>query len=96
MRMLSFALVLAVSGSVSPLLAANLVRVPQDAATLDAAIQTVSAGGAIEMAAGTYASPASGFSIKNANARKSFVIRAAAVACARRRPGRFPRHFGDL
>jgi hypothetical protein len=79
--MLSFALALAVSGSVSPLLAANnLVRVPKDAATLDAAIQKVSAGGAIEMAAGTYASPPSGFSIKNANARKSFVIRAAAGA----------------
>jgi hypothetical protein len=80
MRMLSFALALAVSGSVSPLLAANLVRVPQDAATLDAAIQSVSAGGSIEMAAGTYASPASGFSIKNANSRKSFIIRAAAGA----------------
>jgi hypothetical protein len=81
MRILSVALALAVSCSVSPLLAANnLVRVPQDAATLDAAIQTVSAGGAIEMAAGTYATPASGFSIKNANARKSFVIRAAAGA----------------
>lgn len=80
MRMLSFALALAVSGSVSPLLAANLVRVPQDAATLDAAIQSVSAGGAIEMAAGTYATPADGFSIKNANARKSFIVRAAAGA----------------
>lgn len=81
MRMLSAALALAVSWNVSPLLAANnLVRVPQDAATLDAAIQTVSNGGAIEMAAGTYATPASGFSIKNANARKSFVIRAAAGA----------------
>ncbi|HEV7786293.1 MAG TPA: right-handed parallel beta-helix repeat-containing protein, partial [Thermoanaerobaculia bacterium] len=81
MRMLPFALALAVSGSVSPLLAANnLVRVPQDAATLDVAIQTVSAGGTIEMAGGIYASPAGGFSIKNANARKSFVIRAAAGA----------------
>src|ERR1700681_246690 len=80
MRMLS-ALTLVVSCSVSPLLAANnLIRVPQDSATLDAAIQTVSAGGAIEMAAGTYPTPASGFSIKNANARKSFVIRAAAGA----------------
>ncbi len=75
------ALAVAVCCSVSPLLAANnLVRVPQDAATLDAAIQTVSAGGTIEMAAGTYATPASGFSVKNANARKSFVVRAAAGA----------------
>jgi hypothetical protein len=81
MRKLSLALAVVVSCSVSPLQAANnLVRVPQDAATLDAAIQTVSAGGAIEMAAGTYATPASGFSIKNANARKSFVVRAAAGA----------------
>jgi hypothetical protein len=81
MRYLPVALALAVSCSVSPLLAANtLVRVPQDAASLDAAIQTVSAGGTIEMAAGTYATPASGFSIKNANARKSFIIRAAAGA----------------
>src|SRR5258706_10930247 len=81
MRRLSLALALAVSCRVSPLLAANnLVRVPQNAATLDAAIQTVSDGGVIEMSAGTYPTPASGFSIKNANARKSFVIRAAAGA----------------
>lgn len=80
MRMLSLALAMAVSGSLSPLLAADLVRVPQDAATLDAAIQSVSAGGAIEIAAGTYATPGDGFSIKNANARKSFIIRAAAGA----------------
>jgi len=81
MRRLSLALALAVSCGVSPLLAANnLVRVPLDAATLDAAIQKVTDGGAIEMAAGTYPTPASGFSIRNANARKSFVIRAAAGA----------------
>src|SRR5258707_14142458 len=81
MRRLSLVLALAVSCSVSPLLAANnLVRVPQNAATLDAAIQTVSDGGVIEMSAGTYPTPASGFSIKNANARNSFVIRAAAGA----------------
>jgi hypothetical protein len=81
MRRLSLALALALCCSVSPLLAANnLVRVPLDAATLDAAIQKVPDGGAIEMAAGTYSTPASGFSIKNANARKSFVIRAAAGA----------------
>ncbi|MFY9825208.1 MAG: right-handed parallel beta-helix repeat-containing protein [Thermoanaerobaculia bacterium] len=81
MRSLYTALAIAVLGNVSPLLAANtLVRVPQDSATLDAAIQTVSNGGAIELAAGTYATPASGFSIKNANAHKSFVIRAAAGA----------------
>ncbi|HEX3556501.1 MAG TPA: right-handed parallel beta-helix repeat-containing protein [Thermoanaerobaculia bacterium] len=81
MRILSVALALAVSLVASPLLGANnLIHVPQDAPTLDVAIQNVADGGAIEMAAGTYPTPPSGFAIKNGNARKSFTIRAAAGA----------------
>ena len=55
-----------------------LIRVPRDARTLDAAIGRVADGGVIEMAAGTYPSPPSGFSINNA--RRGFTIRAAAGA----------------
>jgi hypothetical protein len=53
----------------------QLVRVPQDARTLDAAIGRVADGGAIEMAAGTYPSPPGGFRI--GNLRKGFIVRAA-------------------
>jgi hypothetical protein len=56
----------------------QLVRVPQDAKTLDAAISRVADGGVIEMAAGTYPSPPSGFRISNL--RKGFTVRAAAGA----------------
>lgn len=56
----------------------RLVRVPQDAHTLDVAISRVADGGAIEMAAGTYPSPPNGFRI--GNLRKGFTIRAAAGA----------------
>jgi hypothetical protein len=56
----------------------QLVRVPQDARTLDAAISRVADGGVIEMAAGTYPSPPSGFRI--GNLRKGFTVRAAAGA----------------
>ncbi len=67
------------SGSVLHAAASDrLVRVPQDAKTLDAAIGRVADGGVIEMAAGTYPSPANGFTINNA--RKGFTVRAAAGA----------------
>ena len=56
----------------------RLVRVPQDARTLDAAIGRVADGGVIEMAAGVYPSPPNGFTINNA--RKGFTVRAAAGA----------------
>jgi hypothetical protein len=56
----------------------RLIRVPQDARTLDVAISRVADGGAIEMAAGTYPSPPNGFKI--GNLRKGFIIRAAAGA----------------
>ncbi|MFL6235417.1 MAG: right-handed parallel beta-helix repeat-containing protein [Thermoanaerobaculia bacterium] len=56
----------------------QLVRVPQDARTLDAAIARVADGGAIEMAAGTYPSPPGGFRI--GNLRKGFIVRAAVGA----------------
>lgn len=55
-----------------------LVRVPQDAKTLDAAIARVADGGVVEMAAGTYPSPPNGFRISNL--RKGFTVRAAAGA----------------
>jgi hypothetical protein len=53
----------------------KLVRVPQDAKTLAAAIPRVADGGVIQLAAGTYPSPKNGFSIKNT--RKGFTVRAA-------------------
>jgi hypothetical protein len=58
--------------------AGGVVRVPQDVRTLDQAIAQVGNGGAIELAAGTYAAPATGFRVGNAG--KSFTIRAAAGA----------------
>jgi hypothetical protein len=61
--------------SAVPASAQRLVRVPQDARTLEAAISRVADGGVIEMAAGTYPSPPKGFLI--GNERKGFTIRAA-------------------
>ena len=73
-------LFLALAGLSGPVQAASngLVRVPQDARTLDAAITRVADGGVIEMAAGTYPSPPNGFAINNL--RKGFTVRAAAGA----------------
>lgn len=77
MRVATLALALAVTAS--PLAAAaGFVRVPQDAPTLAAALQQVADGGVVELAAGTYPSPANGFAINNA--RKGFTVRAAAGA----------------
>jgi hypothetical protein len=58
--------------------AGRLVRVPQDARTLGAAVARVADGGVIELAAGVYPSPPSGFLINDA--RKGFTVRAAAGA----------------
>jgi hypothetical protein len=58
--------------------ASKLVRVPQDAKNLAAAISAVADGGVIELAAGTYASPNAGFLINNP--RKGFTVRPAAGA----------------
>lgn len=55
--------------------ASSLVRVPQDASTLQQATSQVAPGGIVELAAGTYAAPAAGFRISNAG--KAFTIRAA-------------------
>ena len=57
--------------------ASQLVRVPQDAKDLQAAINTVADGGVIELSAGPYATPPRGFEI--ANERKGFTVRAAGV-----------------
>src|ERR1700709_2615427 len=55
-----------------------LIRVPREPRAVDAWVGRVADGGVIEMAAGTYPSPPSGFSINNA--RRGFTIRAAAGA----------------
>ena len=57
---------------------AALMRVPADVATLQTAIQQAANGDVIELADGTYASPAGGFTISNQP--KAFTIRAAAGA----------------
>jgi hypothetical protein len=56
----------------------GLLRVPQDVPTLVQALAQVADGGIIELAAATYAAPASGFKVSNAH--KGFTIRAAAGA----------------
>jgi len=56
----------------------NVIGVPGDVATLQAAIEQVVDGGVIELAAGTYASPSGGWVINNR--LKSFTIRAASGA----------------
>lgn len=77
----SLVLLLGLAGPSFAARAANnkLVRVPQDAKTLAAAITRVADGGVIELAAGAYPSPGvRGFEI--ANARKGFTVRAATGA----------------
>jgi hypothetical protein len=56
---------------------AQLIRVPQDA-PLQKALDDVSDGGEIEIAAGTYAAPTNGFRIRRLG--KNFTVRAAAGA----------------
>ena len=56
----------------------SIIRVPQDVANLQTAIDQVPNGGVIEIAAGTYASPSGGFRINNKH--KGFTIRAASGA----------------
>jgi hypothetical protein len=58
--------------------AGRLVRVPQDARTFAVAVGKVADDGVIELAAGVYPTPASGFLI--GNARKGFTVRPAAGA----------------
>ena len=58
--------------------AQQLVRVPQDQPTLQAAIGAVADGGVIEMAAGTYQAPSGGFTMYDVP--KGFTVRAAAGA----------------
>ena len=54
--------------------AQQLVRVPQDAKDIQAAINAVADGGVIQLAANTYATPPRGFVISNE--RKGFTVRA--------------------
>jgi hypothetical protein len=55
-----------------------VIHVPADQPTLTAAVAAVPNGGTIELAAGTYASPAAGFALSNLN--KGFTVRAAPAA----------------
>jgi len=56
----------------------TVIEVPAEVADLQTAINTVSNGGVIELAAGTYTAPAGGFLISNIG--KSFTIRAVSGA----------------
>lgn len=78
LRVLLF-LTLAVPGLCAPIPAAAqaVIRV-RNTSELQNALRSVRDGGVIEMAAGTYAAPARGFSISNT--RKAFTVRAAARA----------------
>ncbi len=58
----------------------SVIHVPADTTDLQTAINSVSDGGVIELANGTYPAPAGGFSIINIG--KSFTIRAASGAIA--------------
>jgi hypothetical protein len=71
-------LVLTACALVAPAAHAALIRVPTDVPTLQGAIQQVANGDVIEIAAGTYASPAGGFTISSQP--KAFTIRAASGA----------------
>jgi len=70
----AFFLVAAGLGLVVPSSADELIRVPAEIATLESAIGQVTDGGVIEMAHGTYSTPAGGWFF--ANLQKSFTIRA--------------------
>ncbi len=59
----------------APSAAVDVIHVPGDVATLQAAINLIDHGGVIEMAAGTYVAPTGGFNASNLS--KSFTIRAA-------------------
>jgi hypothetical protein len=71
-------LVLTLGIVVVPAARAALLRVPVDVSTLQAAIQQAANGDVIELAAGTYPSPAGGFTISSQP--KAFTIRAASGA----------------
>ncbi|MDQ3626943.1 MAG: hypothetical protein M3372_07415, partial [Verrucomicrobiota bacterium] len=57
--------------------AQQIVRVT-DSAGLQAAIRSVTDGGVIELAAGTYAAPTGGFTISDVATTRSFTIKSAA------------------
>jgi hypothetical protein len=60
--------------------AQQIVHVPAEQPTLQAAVNAVSDGGIIEFAAGTYQSPAGAFTIYDLPSPKGFTVRAAAGA----------------
>jgi predicted outer membrane repeat protein len=62
--------------AISSAAASALVRVPQNAPTLQAAVSAVSPGGTIEMSGGTYVAPSGGFVLNQLG--KGFTVRAAA------------------
>ena len=78
LKSLSFFILLEIWSAPFALGASALVRVPADKPTLQNAIEEVTDGGVIEMAAGTYTAPAGGFAVLDYG--KGFTIRAAAAA----------------
>ncbi len=64
---------LIVLGAVLPAWSGELIRVPDDVPSLSVAIDEIDDGGVIELAAGTYTAPSSGFII--ADEHKSFTVR---------------------
>ncbi len=62
----------------TPAGAVQLIRVPEDLASLQVAIEIVGHGGVIELSGGTYAPPVGGFVVSDLG--KAFTIRAAAGA----------------
>src|ERR1700741_5160588 len=61
---------------------ATVIRVPADQPSLQVALDTVSDGGIVELAAGTYPAPSGGFTIypDQSGATRSFTVRAATGA----------------
>ena len=66
--------------ALADLSAQQIIRVPADQPNLATAVAAVSDGGIIEFAAGTYQSPAGGFTLYDLPAPKAFTVRAAAGA----------------
>ncbi len=69
-------ILLAAGFHTTPVDAQQLLRVPTDVATLQQAINQISDGGIVELAAGTYAAPSGGFIISDQP--RGFTVRAAA------------------
>ena len=74
-RVLLASVLCLIAGSAS---AVEIIHVPGDVGDLQSAIASISNGGIIEMAGGTYVPPGAGFTANNLG--KAFTVRAAAGA----------------